>query len=206
VTIKALMVDVDGVLIVHPDEGGWSAHLERDLGIAPSTLQSAFFEPHWDDVSHGRAPLRQRLAPVLQAIAPHVACDALIDYWFSHDAHLNHDLLADLDAMRAAGIALHLATVQEHERARYLWERLDLRSRFDGLHYAAELGCAKPAAGFYRSIEARTGLRPQDLFLIDDLIANVDGAVACGWRGALWTGRDSLASLLPVTGLPLLHR
>ena len=194
--IKAIMVDVDGVLIVHPDERGWSANLERDLGISASELQAAFFTPHWDDVVHGRATLRERLGPVLQDIAPHATCDALIDYWFANDSHLNAILLAELASIRAGGIEVHLATVQEHDRARYLWEELDFRSRFDGLHYAAELGCAKPAASFYERIEARTGFGPQDLFLIDDRMANVEGALTRGWAAALWTGKDRLQSLV----------
>jgi putative hydrolase of the HAD superfamily len=196
-TIEAIMVDVDGVLIVHPDARGWSVHLERDLGIPASTLQAAFFAPHWDDVSHGRASLRARLAPVLREIAPHVTCDALIDYWFRNDAHVNQALLAELASIRAAGIEVHLATVQEHERARYLWEELGFRTRFDGLHYAAALGCAKPAALFYRSIEARTGFRPEALLLLDDRLANVEAAIMCGWSAALWTGKETLRSLLP---------
>ncbi|MGH6616582.1 HAD-IA family hydrolase [Sphingomonas sp.] len=195
-TIRAIMVDVDGVIIVHPDARGWSAHLERDVGVPASALQTRFFEPHWDDVIHGRASLRERLAPVLNEISPHVTCDALVDYWFGNDAHMNHALLAELASIRAAGTAVHLATVQDHERAHYLWHDLDLRSRFDGLHYAAELGCAKPAPGFFRSIEARTGFRPQDLFLIDDSIANVEGATACGWAAALWTGTETVRSLV----------
>lgn len=196
-TIKAIMVDVDGVLIVHPDKRGWSANLERDIGLASSALQTAFFRQHWDDVIHGHASLRERLAPVLRDISPDVTCDALIDYWFTNDAHVNHALLAELSSIRARGIQVHLATVQEHERARYLWDDLDFRGRFDGLHYAAELGCSKPAVSFYKSIEARTGFRPQDLFFIDDNIANVEGAIASGWAAALWTGKDTLSSLVP---------
>jgi putative hydrolase of the HAD superfamily len=194
--IKALMVDVDGVLIVHPDPRGWSAQLERDLGVDPAALQAAFFARHWDDVAHGRAGLRERLAPVLREIAPHVGCDALIDYWFANDAHLDEALLAELASLRAGGIEVHLATVQEHERARYLWEALGLSDRFDGLHYAAALGCAKPAPGFYESIEARTGFSPRELFLIDDRPANVEAALRCGWAAALWTGNDTVRALL----------
>ena len=103
-SIKAIMVDVDGVLVVHPDKRGWSVNLERDLGVPASKLQAEFFEQHWDDVIHGRVSLREGLSPVLQIIAPHVTCDQLIDYWFENDAHVNDALLAELAAFRANGI------------------------------------------------------------------------------------------------------
>jgi putative hydrolase of the HAD superfamily len=195
--IKAIMVDVDGVLIVHPDVEGWSVHLERDLGLSASTLQTEFFEQHWDDVIHGRASLRDRLGPTLKIIAPHLTCDALINYWFSNDAHLNEGLLDELESIRADGILIHMATVQEHERASFLWENLNFRSRFDGIHYAAELGCVKPDIQFYTSIEARTGFAPHELFFIDDKHANVEGARFCGWAASLWTGKEALRSLIP---------
>lgn len=56
---KALMVDVDGVVIVHPEPGGWATHLERDPGLSPGLLQSAFFAPHWPDIILRRAGLRR---------------------------------------------------------------------------------------------------------------------------------------------------
>lgn len=192
---RAIMVDVDGVLVIHPDGHSWSDNLERDLGISTATLQDAFFKSHWDDVVHGRAALRERLTSALAEVAPALTCDTLIDYWFSNDAQLDDALLCELEALRRDGVEVHLATVQEHERAAYLWDRLHLRSKFDGMHYAAALGCSKPAAQFYRSIETRTGLTPEDIFFIDDNLANVLGARACGWRAALWTGDDTLHSL-----------
>jgi putative hydrolase of the HAD superfamily len=194
--LKALMVDVDGVIVVHPDPKGWAANLERDLGLSIEDLQEKFFAPNFDDIVHGRVALRDRLAPVLAQIAPHLSCDQLCAYWFENDSHLDQGLLGQLAAQRARGVKLHLATVQEHERAAYLWNDMGLKDRFDAIHYAADLGHAKPADGFYAEIEARTGFAPADLFFIDDKPANVEAARARGWKAAVWTGRDRLADLI----------
>jgi putative hydrolase of the HAD superfamily len=190
------MVDVDGVLLVHPDAAGWSGHLERDLGVSADDLHRHFFDVHWGDIICGRANLRERLAPVLMNLAPSITCDQLIEYWFSHDAHLNGDLLGELDVLRSRGFKIHLATVQEHERARFLWERLGMQNHFDGLHYAADLGCAKPELAFFQLIERRTGLLPNEIFFIDDRIENVEGARKAGWRAAHWTQETNLMDLL----------
>lgn len=123
-----------------------------------------------------------------------------MDYWFAHDARLDTDLLDDLARLRAMGIELHLATVQEHHRARHLWENLGLRERFDAMHYAADLGCAKPDMAFFRAIEARTRFRPDDLLLIDDRADNIQGALACGWAVLLWDGTRRLREVLSDAG------
>lgn len=190
------MVDVDGVLIAHPDARGWSATLDHDLGISIAALQQAFFDVHWGDVVHGRAALRERLAPVLAELSPSVTCDRLIDYWFSNDAHLDRRLFDELRSLRREGVETHLATVQEHERSDDLWAGFDLRSSFDGMHYAAALGCSKPAAAFYRAVEAAADLPPQAIFFIDDKAANVAGARDCDWTAAVWTGQDSVRHLI----------
>lgn len=195
------MIDVDGVIVAHPDPKGWSANLERDLGLKVEALQEKFFALHFGDIIHGRAALRERLGPVLEQIAPHLTCDQLCAYWFENDSHLDHDLLDQLAALRARGVELHLATVQEHERATYLWETMALKERFDAIHYAADLGHAKPSPEFYAVIEARTGLAPADIFFIDDKAPNVEAARARGWKAALWTGEQRLADLLAEAGL-----
>lgn len=195
-TLKALMVDVDGVIIVRPDGRPWTSSLKADIGLDPAILQANFFAPHWPDVLLGRVDLHDRLRAVLAEIAPHLTTQALVDYWFAKDAHLDHALLGDLAVVRARGVQLHLATLQEHHRARYLWDDLDLKSRFDAMHYAADLGCRKPDPAFFRAIEARTGFAPSEMLLIDDGAHNVEGALACGWRAVLWDGSCRLAQVL----------
>lgn len=190
-----LMVDVDGVVVRHPDPSGWTARIADDLGS--SALQARFFKPCWDDVVHGRATLRNRLAPALAEIVPHVSCDQLIRYWFEGDAHLDDALLIQLAEVRASGTLLHLATVQEHERASYLWNRLRLCDLFDDMHYAAQLGVSKPSQYFYAAVERRVALPASAIAFIDDNEKNVEAARARGWNAALWTPGATLGTLIP---------
>ncbi len=192
-----LMVDVDGVVIRHPDPSGWSACVEEDLGVPRLALQTRFFKPCWDDVVHGRAALRDRLAPALAEIAPHVNCSQLIAYWFEGDAHLDKALLLQLADVRASGVPLHLATVQEHERASYLWNTLKFRDLFDDMHYAAQLGVSKPSQDFYAAVEERVSLPASAIAFIDDKEENVEAARARGWNAALWTPGATLTALIP---------
>ena len=191
-----LMVDVDGV-IVHPvHQEGWAAQIESDLGISRAELQSEFFAPHWHEIVHGRADLLEVLEEVLHNIAPHLNAKVLMDYWFSRDSRLDEALLGQLAELRTQGVTLHLATLQEHHRARYLWNTLGLSMRFDAMHYAADLGAAKPDLAFFRAIEVRTGRPSADHFLLDDRQNNVDGALAVGWSAGLWDGSRTLAEIL----------
>ena len=189
------MLDVDGVLI-KPRPGGWAADLESDLGLSRAALAEHFFAVHWDDVVMGRAGLHERLAPVLAKIAPHLTSQRLAAYWFEKDAVLDQRLLDDLAEVRARGVALHLATVQEHLRADHIWTTLGFRERFDAMHYAADLGCGKPDPAFFAKVGERTGFAPAQMLLIDDKAENVEAARSAGWRAALWDGSRRLADVL----------
>lgn len=193
--LKALMVDVDGV-VVYASVGDWANTMESDLGFSRQAFQDHFFTPHWNDVVLGRAGLHERLGPVLAEHAPHLTSHQLAAYWFAKDAELDKTLLADLATLRATGVQLHLATIQEHERAAYLWTTLGLRDHFDAMHYAADIGWKKTDPEFYAAVEGRTGFSGAELLLLDDTGSNVAAARAAGWRGALWDGRTRLSEVL----------
>lgn len=190
--VRALMVDVDGVLV--RGDGAWDDELLADLGIDPVELQRRFFAVHFDDVLDGRADLFERLDEVLPQLGS-VSSRELVDYWFQHDATLDNRLLADLQQARRSGIDLHLATVQEHHRARFLWESLRLRDHFTAMHYAADIGARKTEAAFYRIVGSRTGLPPSRHCLIDDSEQNVLAARDAGWQGFLWLPRSTLSDV-----------
>lgn len=187
--IKALMVDMDGVLIHgRPDDGShWGISLETDLGLRREDFQKNFFDVYWTDIVVGRAGLMDHLPPVLERIAPHLSAERLIAYWFAHDARLDRDLLQDLEHVRTAGVPVYLATNQGRMRAQYLMETVGLARYVDGVYYSAALGAKKPDRAFFEKVVSRTGIEPGSLLLIDDALSNVDAVLAPGWKAIHWT-------------------
>ncbi|ANL45037.1 MULTISPECIES: HAD-IA family hydrolase [Rhizobium] len=197
--MKVLMVDVDGVLI-HGRPADGLPHftfLERDLGLRLDLLQQAFFQTHWSEIIIGREPLEPRLSSVLAEIAPHLSAATLIDYWFENDSRLDLNLLEELAALRQSGVALFLATNQEHRRARYLMEEAGLGGHVDGIIYSAALGHRKPSPDFFRLATERAGALPGEIGFIDDMAENIEAARQFGWNAAQWTAGTTLAGAFP---------
>ena len=192
------MLDVDGVVVTgRPSDGlPWWTDLLSDLGVTKTALRDAFFAPHWARIVTGEAELMTHLRPALERIAPDLTAETLRDYWFANDARLNDAVLAQVDALRTAGWAVHLATNQDHHRAKHLWQHLGLKDHADSLIYSARLGAAKPDAAFFDRAAARVDQPPEALILIDDSAANIAGARAAGWRAALWHDSGDLATHL----------
>ncbi|HEX8671060.1 MAG TPA: HAD-IA family hydrolase [Longimicrobium sp.] len=191
--IKALMVDVDGVLVDGRPEDGrhWQTALEEDLGFTSEMLHEAFFAPYWGEIVIGRAGLMEHLTTALHRIAPQVRPAQFVSYWFEKDSRLATALLPELSLVRSAGIRVYLATNQEHLRAAYLIEQLGLAEHVDGILYSAQLGAKKPDREFFAKVQAAVGLHGDEMLLIDDDSRNVEAALRAGWQALHWTRETS---------------
>ncbi len=200
--MTVLVLDCDGVVISGHAEGGrWDRHVLRDLGLKPELLQARFFQPHWRHIEIGRADLFE----VLERIWPELECAAaprdVVRYWFDNDATKNADVLAAVDAWRAAGRPAFLGTTQEHHRARHLWEVLGLKNHFDGMLYSAQLGARKPDADYFARAQARLPVAaPGEVVFLDDTAANVEAARAHGWRAFHFKAAADLRAALRASG------
>lgn len=196
--IKALMVDVDGVLINGRTRDGkhWSTDLETDLGLSPSLFHERFFTPYWDKIVTGKLDLLSALKPVLSDLTPYLTAEEFIAYWFKNDARLNTELIQSLKFYRSAGVRITLATNQEHLRAEYITQTLKLGELADAVYYSAALGVKKPDHKFFEKVTYLSKLRPEEIVLIDDTLANIIAAKECGWHAIHWTKETSLATEL----------
>jgi len=196
--MTVLVLDVDGVVIQgHPEGGHWDQHLARDLGIAPAALQEHFFDPHWRAIVTGKAEMRGVLDGMWHRLDCKAPPHAFVDYWFAADSKLDDDVLAQVDAWRARGNLAFLATVQEHNRADYLWRKLGLANHFDDILYSAGLGAAKPDAAFFERAFAELPVTaPDEIIFLDDSLKNVEAAAAQGWRARHFKSADDLRDAL----------
>jgi putative hydrolase of the HAD superfamily len=192
-SVKALMLDVDGVLVDGRPEDGrhWQTSVEEDLGFTSDALHEQFFAPYWENIVLGRAGLMEHLTTALQKIAPHVSPAEFASYWFERDSRLVSPFLAELSLVRSAGIHVYLATNQEHLRAAYLMEKLGLAEHVDGIFYSARLGARKPDREFFARVQAAVGLRGEEMLLVDDSRQNVEAALKAGWQALHWTKHSS---------------
>lgn len=75
--------------------------------------------------------------------------------------------------------------------------------RFDWLLFSCELKALKPTAELFGRVSTRLGCRAEEVLLIDDSTANVEGARACGLRACHYTGIGTLKSDFRGHGLSL---
>ncbi len=193
-----LVLDLDGVIVRgHPEGGRWDKDLARDLGIDPARVQTRFFAEHFKDIVIGR----KALIPALESVWSEMACEtspqAFVDYWFAKDSKIDRDVIALVNGWRASGRKAFIATLQEHERARHVWETLGLSQHFDGLFYSAALGAAKPDPEFFHLVQQQLPVSgPAEILFLDDRAENVAAAAALGWQARIYREADDLRSAL----------
>jgi putative hydrolase of the HAD superfamily len=188
--MKVLMLDVDGVLVHEPPPELFARDAALDAAMA--AVRFELTGEDWQALATGRADLLHRIEELLARLAISTEAQPLIDYWFASETHIDPVVLAAVRRLRATGTRVFLATNQEHRRARYLMETLELRAEVDGILHSAALGHRKPALDYFAAAAAKVGIRPDEAVFIDDNEGNVEAARLAGWRATHWLGETSL--------------
>ena len=190
-----IFFDVDGVLIKgwHSNpkyRRPWDETIEQDLGLDRQAFKNAFFHEPVTEVgalinacAAGRLDIKDALAKVLPMVGFHDPPQLFLDYWFEKDSHLDQSVL---DVVRRLehleDVELFLATGQEHYRAAYLWNELDLKLYFNDMFYSAQSGFLKSTPEFFEWINTSLGIAQAERpLLIDDRMEVLEVARAAGW-------------------------
>lgn len=72
---------------------------------------------------------------------------------------------------------------------------------FKVLALSYEIGCCKPEAKIYEVAARLAGVRPEQIFYVDDVPANVEGALRAGFDAIQYTTTPALAAALRERGV-----
>ncbi|AWN22043.1 hypothetical protein DKM44_01320 [Deinococcus irradiatisoli] len=178
---RALLLDVDGVLVTPPELFG-----TRLLRAYPQAA-GEFFGGPFLEASQGRADLRAVLPPYLERFGHAGTLEAFLAEWFGSENHPNLPMLDAVRELRALGWPTYLATNQEHHRVRYLLEDMQLAALTDGEFSSASVGVRKPDPVYFGEVARRLKLPPRQIVFWDDAPANVNAAAEAGWQAHLFT-------------------
>jgi putative hydrolase of the HAD superfamily len=66
----------------------------------------------------------------------------------------------------------------------------ELDELFDAVVLSSEVGMIKPEPAIYELAAERLGLSPSECVMVDDLVANIDGAKSTGMQGVVYSTTD----------------
>ncbi len=108
-----------------------------------------------------------------------------------------------LEELAAAGVPVYALTNWSAVKFTIARSRFPFLGRFRDIVVSGEVRLVKPDPAIYRLLLSRNRLEAGDCVFIDDVAANVAGAVAVGMRGIRFTSASTLRSELRALGVPI---
>ncbi|WP_184446983.1 HAD-IA family hydrolase [Xanthomonas sp. 3498] len=197
---RALLVDMDGVLRLWPDD---DAALERAHGVLPGSLRAVAFAPALlEPAIRGTTSDAQWLAEVagrIAALVPEADAPALVAAWSAPTAaRLNQPVLALLRDVRQRMPVVLLSNATS--RLPRDLDALGIADAFDAVVNSSEVGAIKPEPAIFLHALAQLGMAADQVLFVDDTAANIEAARALGLRAERYVGAAALRAWLLAQG------
>ncbi len=187
--------DFDGVLNRNIVGGQfiWSDRMDAELGLDCEAFDEFLFRSHrMKQAITGQVDIREFVAEWLADQVTDVTAEAFLAFWFQNDLYPDVPVLDLLRAHRARHV---IGTNNEDRRVRAIEAVPEFMAHVRCVFASGRMKVAKPADGFFEVVEVWAGVPATEILLVDDTDANVEAAVARGWRGFLFN--DETRSCLP---------
>ncbi len=192
--------DFDGVLNRNIVDGRfvWANTFEADTGHTLKGFTDTVFAEGFNDIITGRTDLRDRVHDWANKVDYAPGADALLAYWFEHDALPDPDVGLMMDALCELGVRQVIVTNNEIRRARYIEREMGFGTRVERVFASGRMGVRKPDPAYFAHVTDVLDVEPERVLLIDDHPDNVAAAAACGWQAFHFTDvtRDRLRTTL----------
>ena len=183
--IKNILFDMGNVLI-HFDRKVFLDRLDVTEEEKQLLLREVFLSVEWVQMDRGTLAEPEAEVQICRRLPEHLhpAVHSLVSLW--DEPMLPVAGMAELvQELKQNGYGIYLlsnASIRQHE----YWPKIPGWQFFDGKVISADEKIMKPHPDYYRIALERFGLKPEECFFIDDVPANIEGALFCGISGAVF--------------------
>lgn len=183
--IQNILFDMGNVLI-HFDRKVFLDRLDVTEEEKQQLLREVFLSVEWVQMDRGTLAEPEAEVQICRRLPEHLhpAVHSLVSLW--DEPMLPVAGMAELVAeLKQNGYGIYLlsnASIRQHE----YWPKIPGWQFFDGKVISADEKIMKPHPDYYRIALERFGLKPEECFFIDDVPANIEGALFCGISGAVF--------------------
>lgn len=193
---RVVVFDYGEVISRSPSDADRAALVARS-GADPERFWPAYWA-HRDGLDQGSTSIAEYWARVADDLGLALDPIDVHELWaIDHRSWLSVDpgTLAVLHALRDGGTRLALLSNAGADFAGWL-RHGSFAPLFDRVFVSGELDLVKPSAAIYEHVIDELGIAASDLVFIDNKAVNVDGAIAVGGVGHVFTDAAALESWL----------
>jgi putative hydrolase of the HAD superfamily len=199
--IKALLVDLDGVLRVWDAENETQA--ERAGGLAPGAIRrAAFARELLEPAITGRVTdehWRSQIAARLRETHACECAERVVSLWSASPGQIDAEVL---ELLRASRPRARLALITNAtSRLSADLARLGVEQEFDFIFNSAVLGAIKPELAIFRAALNEMDVASAEALFVDDNAGHVSAAEQLGILGHGYRGIEALRNELSRHGL-----
>lgn len=190
--IRNILFDMGNVLIRF-DRNLFLDRLDLNREDKQLLYRDVFASVEWAQMDRGSKTEETALESICKRLPErlHAAAEKLVFHWDEPLIPIAgiYELVEELKAKGYGIYLLSNASVRQH----VYWPRIEASRFFDGTLISADVKAVKPQPEIYRLCLEKFELKAQECFFIDDVGANIEGAVFCGLSGAVF--HDDVARL-----------
>lgn len=203
--IRNIVFDMGQVLIefnpgLFIDRLGITGH-DKEL-----LLREVFSSVEWMCLDRGSKDEEEAWTGMCTRLPGHLHAPAheLVFSWWQRPLIPIPGMAQLIGELKAMGYGIYLLSNANRQLPRY-FPRIPGSEYFDGRLVSADYLLMKPQHEIYEKLCEVFSLRPESCFFVDDVPANIEGAMRTGMRGAVFFGdiprlrRDLNAAGVPVT-------
>ena len=186
--IKNIVFDM-GQVLIHWSPRQFTSLLELSEQDAQMVERELFRSVEWVRLDRGTIEEENAIHSVCKRLPEHLhdSVRRLITGWWEWPLQPMGGMAELVRELKDLGYGIYLLSNASGALHGY-FHRIPGAEYFDGKVVSADLKLLKPQAEIYQALYARFGLNPEECVFIDDVPANIDGAMMTGMQGLVFYG------------------